>query len=273
MSNLGCQNVRMRKCRLYPTDLTQAQWTILRPLLPKPKKRGRRPTDRRLILNALFYFVRAGCPWRLLPKEYGPWETVYGYFRNWRRQGLWELIHETLRSFVRREAGKRTQPTAAILDSQTVRSADHSGERGYDAGKKTKGRKRHILVDTLGLLLWICVTPANVSEKAGARCFLSQALKWFGWLRCIWADQGYVGERFAQWVASHRKTGTLRLEIVSRLQDQRGFKVLAKRWIVERTFGWFMKHRRLVRDYETKIENAEAMVHVTMIGLMLRRLG
>jgi putative transposase len=263
----------MRKCCLYPTDLTDAQWEILEPLLPKPKPRGRRPTDRRLILNALFYFVRAGCAWRLLPREYGPWETVYGYFRRWRCQGLWALIQSILRTFVRRQAGKRSQVTAAILDSQTVRSADHPGARGYDAAKKTKGRKRHLLVDTLGLLLWVCVTPADVSEKAGARRFLSQALQWFGWLRCLWADQGYVGAAFAAWVAAHRKTGTLRLEIVPRLQSQRGFQVLAKRWIVERTFGWLMKHRRLVRDYETKIENAEAMIHITMISLMLRRLG
>ena len=263
----------MRKCFLYPTDLTDAQWNLLEPLLPKAKKRGRRPTDRRRILNGLLYCVRAGCVWRLLPKEYGPWETVYGYFRRWRRSGLWVRIHDILRRIVRRKVGKHAQPTAAILDSQTVRSADHAGERGYDAGKKTKGRKRHILVDTLGLLLWVCVTPANISEQAGARTLLGKALQWFGWLRCIWADQGYRGAAFATWVASHRKTGTLRLEIVSRLEDQCGFKVLAKRWIVERTFGWFMKHRRLVRDTETRTENAEAMIPITMIGLMLRRLG
>lgn len=263
----------MLKNCLYSTDLTDAQWNILEPQLPKAKKRGRRPTDRRRILNGLLYVVRAGCSWRLLPKEYGPWETVYGYFRRWRQQGLWGVLHGILRTFVRHKAGKRSQPTAAILDSQTVRSSDHPGERGYDAGKKTKGRKRHILVDTLGLLLWVCVTPADISEKGGARSFLSQALQWFVWLRCIWADQGYVGKAFGAWVAAHRKTRTLRLEIVSRLQTQRGFKVLAKRWIVERTFGWFMKHRRLVRDYETRTDNAEAMIHITMIGLMLRRLA
>ena len=136
-----------------------------------------------------------------------------------------------LRSQVRVEAGKRTQPTAAILDSQTVRSSDHAGARGYDGAKRTKGRKRHILVDTLGLLLWVCVTPANVAERDGARMLLGPALRWFRWLRCLWADQGYAGEAFAAWVAAHRKTGTLRLEVVPRLQIQRGFVVLAKRWI------------------------------------------
>jgi len=262
----------MRKCCLYPTDLNDAQWELVKQMLPKAKKRGRPRTDRRQILNGLLHFVRAGCAWRLLPREFGPWPTVYGCFRALRQQGLWKHINEDLRRIVRREAGKRSQPTAGVLDSQTVRSADHSGPRGYDAGKKIKGRKRHILVDTLGLLLWVCVTPADVSEKAATRGFLSQALAWFGWLRCIWADAAYAGEAFGAWVASHRRTGTLHLDIVSRLEGQRGFKVLARRWIVERTLGWFMKHRRLARDYETKLENAEAMIHLTMISVMLRRL-
>lgn len=262
----------MQNC-FYPTDLTEAQWAILQPLLPAPKRRGRRPADPRRILNALLYIVRAGCAWRLLPKEYGPWQTVYGYLRRWRQADHWEFIHEVLRTFVRREVGKRSQPTAAILDSQTVRSADHAGVRGFDAGKKTKGRKRHMLVDTLGLVLGVWVTPANVSDQAGARQFLGAALQWFGWLRCLWADQGYAGESLATWVAAHRKTGSLRLEVVPRRTDQRGFRVLPKRWIVERTFGWFMKHRRLVRDYETKTEHAEAYLHLCMIGVMLRRLA
>ena len=217
--------------------------------------------------------MRAGCAWRLWPHDFGPWQTVYGYFRTWKRNSLWESIHDVLRSCVRTQAGKRTQPTAAIPDSQTVRSADHAGERGYDGAKQTKGRKRHLLVDTLGLLLAVCVTPADVTERDGARTRLGPALRWFRWLRCLWADQGYAGEGFAAWVAAHRKTGTLRLEVVPRLQSQRGFVVLAKRWIVERTFGWFMKHRRLVRDYETKTEHAEAWIYIAMIGVMLRRLA
>lgn len=223
-----------------------------------------------MVINALLYMVRAGCSWRLLPKDFGPWQTVCGYFRRWCKQGLFEQMNHVLRTDVRREVGKRSQPTAAILDSQTVRSADHAGERGYDAAKKTKGRKRHVLVDTLGLLLWVCVTPADVGERAGAMSFLSQALQWFGWLRCIWADQGYQGQEFAAWVASHRKTGTLRLEIVSRIFSA-GFRLLPRRWIVERTFGWFVKNRRLVRDYEITTSSAEGWIYVSMIGLMLRR--
>ena len=153
-----------------------------------------------------------------------------------------------------------------------MRSANHGGLRGYDAGKKIKGRKRHILVDTFGLAAQGLCNAGRCLGKGRRRAFLTQALQWFGWLRCIWADQGYLGGAFGAWVTAHRKTGSLRLEIVPRLQNQRGFKVLARRWIVERTFGWFMKHRRLVRDYETKIENAEAMLYLTMIGVMLRRI-
>lgn len=257
----------------YWTDLTDAQWEILKPLLPKAKRRGRPPADPRRILNALLYMARAGCSWRLLPKEYGPWKTVHGCLRKWRRAGLWPLLNEVLRRFVRREAGKRSQPTAAILDSQSVKSADHAGERGFDKAKLIKGRKRHVLVDTLGLLLWACVTPADASEKAGSRSFLGQALQWFGWLRCLWADSGYAGREFAAWVAQHRKTGTLRLEIISGRKGQQGFRVQPKRWIVERTFGWFMRCRRLVRDYETKTESAEAWLYISMISLMLRRLA
>jgi putative transposase len=217
--------------------------------------------------------VRAGCAWRLLPRDFGPWTTVHHYFRLFKRQGHWQFIHDVLRGEVRVAAGKRRQPTGAVLDSQTVRSADQAGERGYDAAKKTKGIKRHILVDTLGLLLGVCVTPADVPEREGARGFLGQALACFRWLRCLWADQGYGGAAFAAWVAAHRKTGSLRLKVVSRERDQRGFVVLTQRWIVERTFGWFLKHRRLVRHYETTAESAEAWLHIAMIGIMLRRLA
>lgn len=261
---------------LYPTDLTDEQWDLLQSVLPPRKtaqRRGRPSADVRRICNALLYFVRAGCAWRLLPRDFGPWKTVYHYFWRWSQQGVWQVIHDVLRSAVRADAGKRSEPTAAILDSQTVRSADQAGERGYDAAKKTKGIKRHVLVDTLGLLLAVCITPADVPERQGARRLLAAALACFRWLRCLWADQGYSGEALAGWVAARRKTGTLRLEVVPRLQDQPGFKVLRKRWIVERTFGWFMKHRRLVRHYEVKTAHAEAWLHISMIGIMLRRLA
>jgi putative transposase len=261
---------------LYPTDLSDEQWNLLQVVLPPPKTpktRGRPPADRRRICNGLLYFVRAGCAWRLLPRDFGPWKTVYHYFRLWTRQGRWQIIHQLLRDAVRTEAGKRREPTAAILDSQTVRSADQAGERGYDAAKKTKGIKRHILVDTLGLLLGVFVTKADVPERAGARSLLQPTLACFRWLRCLWADQGYGGDEFSAWVAAQRKIGTLRLEVVPRAKNQRGFAALPKRWIVERTFGWFMKHRRLVRNYEVKTRHAEAWLHIALIGIMLRRLA
>jgi putative transposase len=261
---------------LYPTDLTDEQWTILELVLPPvraAKTRGRPPANRRNICNALIYQARAGCAWRLLPREYGPWKTVYHYFRLWTKQGFWHTVHELLRRAVRVQAGKRPEPTAAILDSQTVRSADQAGSRGFDGHKKTTGIKRHILVDTLGLLLGVLVTPAHVAERAGARGFLGQTLKCFRWLRCLWADQGYNGPEFSSWVAAHRKTRTLRLEVVDKEKGQRGFSVLMRRWVVERTFGWFMKHRRLVRNYEVKTRHAEAWLHIAMIGIMLRRLA
>jgi putative transposase len=265
----------MQNCN-YPTDLTDEQWALLQLVLPPsrtPRTRGRPRADWRRICNGLLYMVRAGCAWRLLPRDFGRWKTVYHYFRQWTRQGCWQVIHDVLRGAVRAQAGKRAEPTAAILDSQTVRAADQAGERGYDAAKKTKGIKRHILVDTLGMLLAVCVTPADVAERAGARRFLDRALAGFRWLRCLWADQGYAGEDFAAWVAAHRKTGTLRLEVVPRDQTRRGFTALPKRWLVERTFGWFMQHRRLVRHYEVKPTQAEALLHISMIGIMLRRLA
>jgi len=255
----------------YPTNLTDAQWQLIQPHLPPPKKRGRPPTDRRHLFNAILYFVRAGCPWRLLPADFGPWQTVYHYYHTWQRAGRWTELHDRLRTQVRAAAGKDRRPTAAILDSQTVRSADHPGETGFDAAKKTKGRKRHLVVDTLGLLLAVCVTPASTPERAGARQLLAVALRWLSGLRRLWVDNGYCGPEFAAWVRTQRRQ--LTVEVVSRTAGQRGFAVLPKRWIVERTFGWLMKQRRLVRDYEVKPEHAEAWIYIAMIGIMVRRLA
>lgn len=256
----------------YPTDLTDEQWHYLQPLLPPPKRRGRKPADRRRILNGIFYMLRAGCAWRMLPKDFGPWQTTYHYFRRWSQDGTWAAINEVLRREVRAQAGKRAQPTAAILDSQTVRAADHAGSTGYDAAKKTKGIKRHLLVDTLGLLLGVAITPANVTERDGARGLLAPLLGWWRWLRTLFVDGGYAGLEFAAWVASHRRTGTLQVQVVPRHSLHR-FVVLPKRWIVERTFGWLMKHRRLVRHYEVNPLHAEGWIYLALIGIMLRRVA
>jgi putative transposase len=257
---------------LYPSDLIDDHWNLLRPLLPVRCKTGRPPTDRRLVVDAILYLLRAGCAWRMLPKEYGPWSTVYGVFRLWVKQGIWERVHDTLRTKVRQSDGRQPAPTAAILDSQTIKVGDQGGVRGYDAGKKTAGRKRHILVDVLGLLLGVYVGSADEQDRDGAKTLLGRCIYWYGRLAKIWADAGYAGTLVA-WVKALRPRGRLHLDIVRRTDDTKGFKVLHRRWIVERTFGWFVKQRRLVRDYEAKTEHSEAMLYITMIPLMLRRLA
>jgi len=256
---------------LYSSDLTNAQWKMLEPMLPARSQRGRPPTAHRQVIDAIFYTLRTGCQWRLLPKDFGPWETIYGRFRKWKIAGVWTALHDRLRAQARAAAGKRSRPTAAILDSQTVRSADHAGHTGYDAAKKTKGRKRHLLVDTLGLILGIAVTPANTPERAGAQVLLARVLRWLTWLRLLWVDGGYSGPEFARWVRTHRPK--LVVEVVARLSQTKGFKILRRRWIVERTFGWLMKQRRLVRDYEVTNASAEAWVYIAMIRILLRRLA
>ena len=179
--------------------------------------------------------------------------------------------NDALRTLVRQTHGKRSRPTAAILDSQSVKSAGHGGRVGYDAGKRIKGRKRHLLVDTLGLVPGVAVTPASTTERDGAQMVLGRVLGWFTWLRSLWVDGGYTGETFAQWVKALRPK--LAVEVVKRSNSTVGFKVLPRRWVVERTFGWLMRQRRLVRDYETTETSAEAWIYIAMIRIQLRRLA
>ena len=259
------------KTALYETSLSDAQWALLQPLLPKPSKRGRPPTDRRLVLDPILYIVKGGIPWRLLPVGFPPWKTVHSIFRKWTLDHTWENLNDRLRALARGQQNKRCRPTAAILDSPSVKSDGHGGSVGYDAGKKIKGRKRHLLVDTLGLVLGVAVTAANVPEREGAQDLLSRVLCWFTWLRRLWVDGGYSGPDFAQWVQGLRPK--LEVEVVKRSDDVTGFKVLPKRWVVERTFGWLMHHRRLVRDYEHGETSAKAWVYITMIRIQLRRLA
>lgn len=261
----------------YPTDLTEEEWNKIKSLVPSPKsgkgKRGRPPThDRRSIVNGIFYVVRSGCPWRLLPSDFGPWETTYDYFRTWSQDWTWTFIHDTLREQVRKSEGRNVAPTAAIIDSQSVKTADQAGERGYDAGKKVNGRKRHIAVDCLGLILGMVITTAAVQDRDAARTLIQTIVTWFGRLQIIWADGGYLGE-LVHWVKQLRPFGKLRLEIVRRCDHSKGFKVLPKRWIVERTFAWLYKSRRLCRDYEHRFDHSEAMVRICMIRIMVRRLA
>ena len=262
---------RAVKTAFYPSSLTDAQWALIEPMLPKRSNRGRPPTDRRLIIDAILYIVTGGIQWRMLPAEFPPYQTVFGVFRKWTLDNTWEGLNARLRAHVRESHGKRSRPTAAILDSQSVKSDPHGGSVGYDAGKRIKGRKRHLLVDTLGLLLGVEVTKASVAEREGAQILLDRVLGWFDWLRLMWVDGGYTGDVFANWVRGRRPK--LKVEVVKRSDDTAGFKVLPRRWVVERTFGWLMRNRRLVRDYEMTESSAHAWVYIAMIRIQVRRLA
>jgi len=259
------------KIAFYDTSLTDDQWAFIEPMIPKAKRFGRPRTDPRRILDAVLYVVKGGIQWRLLPSDFPCWKTTYHVFRKWALDHTWEAINARLRAHVRAREGKRSQPTAAILDSQSVKSDPHGGAVGYDAAKRIKGRKRHLLVDTLGLILGIQVTAADVSEREGAQGLIEHALLWFTWLRLLWVDGGYAGSNFADWVKTLRPN--LEVAVVKRTDNLRGFKVLPRRWVIERTFGWLMRHRRLVRDYETSETSAEAWAYIAMIRIQIRRLA
>jgi putative transposase len=264
----------MEHNKRYPSDLTDAEWEWLEAYLPKPKPGGRPiKHSRRLIADSIFYIVRSGCSWRMLPKDLPPWQTVYDYFRQWAQEALWFQIHQILTAMVRYQSGKTPTPTAAILDSQSVKMGDQAGPRGVDAAKKINGRKRHVLTDTLGLILLAMVTPADVQDQDGAKSLLEPALKALRRLQVIWADSKYGVHWLLDWIKGQRPYGKLHLEVVSKPPEQKGFKVLPKRWIGERTFGWLVKSRRLVRDYEVRTDHSESFIYIAMMRLMLRRLA
>jgi transposase len=263
----------MCACELksYPSDLTDAQWVLIAPMV-EPRSGGRPAKhSRRRIIDAIQYLIRTGCSWRQLPHDFPPWETVYWYFKTWNDAGVTDRIHDALRAAVRDAEGRDPLASAGIVDAQSVKGADTVGSdsRGYDAGKKVNGRKRHIVVDTIGLLVVVLVTAASVQDRDGGLRILDRAKMAMPSIALVWADGGYAGKLIA-WVKQHCQ---ILLKIVRKPEGQHTFEVLPRRWVVERTLAWLYRWRRLDRDYERLPKHSEALIKWAMIGLMARRLA
>lgn len=261
--------------KAYPSNLSYAQYKLLSDLIPEPKPGGRpRQVEMWEVLNAIFYVLCEGCCWRALPGDFPAWQTVYTYFRNWRKDGTWLEIHDRLHEWTRIEANRYPSPSEAIIDSQSVKSAAMVTQAvGFDKGKLVKGRKRFMTVDTLGLGLRVLVTAANVGEREGGKQVLKrvkQMGKGTARLHTIWADGGFDGAPFMHWVMDVCRWI---VQVVLRPEQTKGFLLLKKRWVVERTLGWLMGCRRLVRDYELLPETSETFIYLAMIRIMVKRLA
>lgn len=260
----------------YPSDLSDAVWAVIAPLMPaRDQSTGGAPRKYgdRLVLDGIFFVLRSGCQWRMIPRDLLPWDAAYRWYRAWTADGTWDRVHDELRAMARIAAGRDPAPSAGVLDAQSILTGEGGQDRGYDAGKRTRGRKRHIVVDTLGLLLVVMVTSASVQDRHGGKAILDRVAARFSSIALIWADAGYANRIDTSLVTWAEKAVKIVLQIVRRSDDVKGFQVLPRRWVVERTFGWLIRNRRLSRDYERLTTCSETMIKIAMIRLMAIRLA